>query len=434
MKKRWISIFISGLMIITTALGGCGGSADDNSKKEDASGKVHLQWAIWDYDLNEYWEDLADEYMKTHPNIEIECVDFGSKDYSNVLATEMSGSGTKLDIVSIRDVVSYATLIEKNAIVPLDEYIAEDNVDLTKFNGVTDQVTVDGKLYELPFRSDVWWIFYNKDLFDKKGLPYPTNDMTWEEYDKLAREVTDTTFGSEVYGAHYHPWPSTVQLYGILDGVHSILDKKYDFMSPYYEMVLKQEDDDVCMKYPDLITEGLHYSAAFSNGNVAMMNMGSWAVTTLLNKLSSGEFDPELCGNWAIASYPHSEGVEPGTTLGAIMGLTIAKESKNKEEAWDFINWVSGEEGAKILAKTGNFPAISNDNIRQEISSMEGFPQDEQSMEALNVKKMYLETPYGKDLSKINEILGTYHSMIMNRECTVEEGIAKMNEEAAKIQ
>ena len=126
--------------------------------------------------------------------------------------------------------------------------------------------------------------------------------------------------------------------------------------------------------------------------------------------------------------------MEPGTTLGAITGLTIAEESENKDEAWKFINWVTGEEGAKILAKTGNFPAISNDEIIEEILSMEGFPQDEQTKEALTVTKMYLEAPYGKELSQINEVLGTYHAMIMNRECTVEEGISKMNEETAKIQ
>ena len=76
---------------------------------------------------------------------------------------------------------------------------------------------MDGKLYELPFRSDFWVIFYNKDIFDRAGVEYPTNDMTFEEYDALARRVTDTTFGSEVYGAHYHTWRSAVQLFGILD-------------------------------------------------------------------------------------------------------------------------------------------------------------------------------------------------------------------------
>ena len=79
--------------------------------------------------------------------------------------------------------------------------------------------------------------------------------------------MTDTTFGSQVYGAHYHTWRSAVQLFGVLDGKHTILDGNYDFFKPYYEMVLNQEADGVCRKYTDLKTEGLHYSAAFSGGD-----------------------------------------------------------------------------------------------------------------------------------------------------------------------
>lgn len=413
-----------------TAAADAANAADSSSDGE----KVHLKWAAWDISLITYWNDLANKYMELNPNVEIELVDFGSNDYSNVLATELSGSGTDFDVVSIKDVPSYATLVGKGVLEPLDSYITQDSVDLAKYAGVTDQVTVDNSLYELPFRSDIWLVFYNKDVFDAKNLDYPTNDMTIEEYDALARAVSDDAFGEEVYGSHYHTWSSTIQLFGILDGKHSILDKNYDFMIPYYEMVLAEEDDGICQKYTDLKTESLHYSAAFSEGNVAMINMGSWFVTTLINNLASGEYDASLCGNWGIASYPHPDGVAAGTTLGAITGLAITSESQKKDAAWDFIKWVSGEEGAAVLASSGNFPAISNDEVTAAIASMDGFPQDEQSREALKTTAVYLEAPYGDDLAEISPILGTYHEMIMQRECTPAEGVAKMNEEAGKIE
>ena len=52
----------------------------------------------------------------------------------------------------------------------------------------------------LPFRSDIWVLYYNKDIFDNAGVDYPTNDMTWEAYDQLARTVADNTPGEEIYG------------------------------------------------------------------------------------------------------------------------------------------------------------------------------------------------------------------------------------------
>lgn len=452
MKKKLISFVLGVTLSLSALLTGCGGATENQPAAnatdaapaaeateapaaEAADGEsVHLKWAAWDVSLIPYWNDIANKYMELNPNVEIEIVDFGSNDYSNVLATELSGTGTDFDVVTIKDVASYATLVEKGVLESLDGYIQADGVDLAQYNGVTDQVTVNGSLYELPFRSDIWVVYYNKDIFDAKGIPYPSNDMTFSEYDALARQLADDTFGEEVYGSHYHTWNSTIQLFGILDGKHSVLDKNYDFMLPYYQTVLAEEDDGICQKYADLKTEGLHYSAAFSEGNVAMINMGSWFVTTLISKLQEGEFDASLCGNWGMASYPHPDGVAAGTTLGAITGLSVVTESQKKDAAWQFVKWVSGQEGAEVLASSGNFPAISNDAIIDAIATMEGFPQDEGSKAALKTTAVYLEAPYGEDLAAISPILGTYHEMIMQRECTPEEGIAMMNDEASKIQ
>lgn len=395
--------------------------------------EVTLKWAIWDEATTQYWGDLKAEYEATHPGVTIEMVDLGSTDYMTVLATELSGSGSDFDVVTIKDVPGYATLVQKNAIMALDDYIAADGVDLAQYAGVTDQVTVDGKLYELPFRNDFWVVFYNKDLFDAKGLAYPTNDMTFEEYDALARQVTDTTFGAQVYGTHYHTWRSAVQLFGVLDGKNTILDGNYDDFKPYYEMVLGQEADGVCRKYSDLKTEGLHYSAAFSGGDVAMMNQGSWFIATLMTNIASGEYDASLCGNWGMVKYPHAEGVEAGSTLGTITGLSVTTATDTPDAAWEFVKWVSGEEGAKVLASSGNFPAIMTDDIANTIASLEGFPTDAESKEALTVSNLYLEVPYAPNVSEINSVLDSYHGSIMTGELSIDDGIAKMNEEVAKI-
>ncbi len=450
MKKKFVSILMIAAMT-ATMLAGCGGSdTSDNADATASSGStaatetgetsdsdeaeaVTLQWAVWDLETTTYWSALAEAYMAENPNVTIEMVDLGSSDYMTVLATELSGSDTEFDVVTIKDVPGYATLVQKNAILALDDYIEADGVDLSLYAGTTDQVTVDGSLYELPFRNDFWVLYYNKDVFDAAGVDYPTNDMTWEEYDELARAVTDTTYGSQVYGAHYHTWRSCIGLMGVLDGEHSILDGEYSFMKEYYEMVLAEEADGVCRTYSDLSTEGLHYSAAFSSGDTAMMNNGSWFISTLISNLASGEYDSDLCGNWGIVKYPHAEGVEAGSTLGTITGIAITTATDVPDAAWDFVEWVSGTEGAAVMASTGNFPAIMTDEAMETITSLEGFPTDENSIEALEVSNLYLEVPYAENVSEINSVLDTYHAMIMNGEVTVDEGIEGMNEEVQAI-
>ena len=455
MKKKVLSVLLASAMVLGLAACGSKEPAAASSEAPKASSEaapaasseaapaasseaaaaepVTLKWAIWDEATTQYWGDLKKEYEATHPGVTIEMVDLGSTDYMTVLATDLSGSGSEFDVVTIKDVPGYATLVQKDTLLPLDDYIKADGVDLAQYAGVTDQVTVDGSLYELPFRNDFWVVFYNKDIFDAKGVAYPTNDMTFAQYDELARQVTDTTFGAQVYGTHYHTWRSAVQLFGVLDGKNTILDGQYDDFKPYYEMVLNQEKDGVCRKYTDLKTEGLHYSAAFSGGDVAMMNQGSWFIATMMTNVKSGEYDASLCGNWGIVKYPHAEGVEPGSTLGTITGLSVTKASDTPDAAWEFVKWVSGEEGAKVLASSGNFPAIMTADIADSIAALEGFPTDAESKEALTVSNLYLEVPYAPNVSEINTILDSYHGSIMTGELSIDDGIAKMNEEVAKV-
>ena len=75
----------------------------------------------------------------------------------------------------------------------------------------------------------------------------------------------------------------------------------------------------------------------------------------MISNLDSGEYDSSLCGNWGIASYPHPDGAEAGSTIATITGLAVTSASANKDAAFDFVNWVSGTEGAKVMASTGNF-------------------------------------------------------------------------------
>lgn len=450
MKKRALSLGLIWALALT-ALGGCGGgkspadttaAANSEGAKTETTaaagettatsgGQTTLKWSVWDINLAPYYQPLIDAFEEKNPGIKVEMVDLGSTDYQTVLATELTGNGSDFDVVMVKDVPGYATLVNKGVLEPLDSYIEKDGVDLGQYKGITDQIKIDDKLYELPFRNDFWVLFYNKDIFDKAGVAYPTNDMTFEEYDALARSLTVDTPGQEVYGAHYHTWRSAVQLFGILDGKNTILSGSYDFLKPYYEMVLAEQEDGVCQDYATLKTSGLHYSGAFAQGNIAMMNMGTWYISTLIEKIKVGEYTD--CTNWGLVKYPHAEGVEPGSTLATITSLAIPSNAPHKDLAWEFVKFVSGEEGANILAATGTIPAIMTDQVAELVSATEGFPADENSKEALNTSNLYLEMPVHGKNSEIEIILNEAHDAVMTGSMTVDDGIQDMNEKVTAI-
>lgn len=452
MKKRQL-ISLAMAAVMTASLAGCGGGSTATTAAGEATtaggaateaattaagttaapaaGTTTLKWALWDINLTSYYEPLIQAYEAAHPDVKIEMVDLGSSDYQTVLATQLTGSGSGFDVVTVKDVPGYTTLVNKGVLEPLDDYIAKDGVDLGAFKGLTDQIKVNDKLYELPFRSDFWVLYYNKDVFDNAGVAYPTNDMTFEQYDELARKLTNTEPGSEVFGAHYHTWRSAIQLFGILDGKNTIVDGTYDFLKPYYEMILAEQEDGVCQDYATLKTSNLHYSGAFSQGNIGMMNMGSWFISTLIEKVKSGEYTE--CSNWGIVKYPHADGVEPGSTLATITSLAIPTSAPNKDLAWDFIKFVCGEEGAEILASTGTIPAIMTDDIASMVAATDGYPADEGSKDALQTANLYLEMPVHQKSSEMEVVLNEAHDNIMTGNMTIDEGIADMNEKITAI-
>ena len=200
-------------------------------------------------------------------------------------------------------------------------------------------------------------------------------------------------------------------------------------MKPTDDMVIAQEKAGICLDYGYLKTSSLHYSAAFENQQCAMVNMGSWFISTLEAYMK----DAETKFNWGIVKYPHPAGAEAGSTLGTVTSLAINADSPKAEAAADFINWCVSEEGAQAIAKTGTFPACGSAATAEIIKSTEGFPEDSNSVDALTTSNVYLEMPYTQYASDIETILNAEHDAIMTMSETVDEGIQNMNDQVPAV-
>lgn len=420
MTKTWLRR-LAALTAVGFGIAGGGAQAQD---------QVTLNWALWDWAATAYYQPLIDAYQASHPNVKIEYTDLGSTDYSTVLQTQLSGGGTDFDIVTIKDIPGYTNLIGANLILPLDDFIKAQNIDTSAYGGVVEALALDGKVYGLPFRSDFWLVYYNKDIFDKAGVAYPTNDMTLSQFDDMARKVTSGFGADKVYGTHYHIWRSTVELPSILDGKNTVIATDYSFMKPYYERVLALQNDGIIQSYAALKTSNTHYSGPFYNQQIATLPMGSWFIGTQINKVKSGE---SKAVNWGIVKFPHPHGVAAGTTAATITALAVPVNSAKQDAALDFVKFVSGPEGAEVVAKTGTFPAIANDKIADIIAATPGFPSDPASKEALVTGQRYLEMPVNPKAPQIEVVLNRAHDNIMTDNETIDEGIAEMNAGVAEI-
>ena len=383
-----------------------------------------LTIVAWDAGTTPYLVAQKEAFEAAHPGVTIEYVDVASQDYAVKTTTMLSG-GDQSDIYIVKELPHLLDWQAAGFAEPLNSYIEASNYDMSGFTGIESNYAVDGEQYALPFRSDFWVLYYNKDLFDAAGVDYPTNDMTWEEYAELAKKMT----GDGNYGTHYHTWLSAVVNWDVCDGVNTLIDGDYTDLAYFYQLYQDLEDAGACMSYDELKAAGLHYSAAFANGNIAMMPMGYWYVSTLIGYNKDG-----TCNfNWGIVSVPHKADVAAGSSFGNLTGAMINAKSEHKDLAWEYISWLASEEGAIATASTGTRPAWVSEAVAEAMASADGFPTDDASKAALIPSYVGIEIPASEHSSEISTILNEEHSLIMTREYTIDEGIEEMNERVAEV-
>lgn len=83
--------------------------------------------------------------------------------------------------------------------MPLDNLLARQNYNPEPVFGRYLQ-QFDGDLYYLPYSSTAWLVFYNKAIFDNAGVAYPTAPWTWEDYIRIAGQLTDR--GNDIWGSY----------------------------------------------------------------------------------------------------------------------------------------------------------------------------------------------------------------------------------------
>jgi multiple sugar transport system substrate-binding protein len=370
---------------------------------------------------------MLDAFHAAYPDIKVEIVDTPSADYTAKLSVQLNG-GSDIDAFWIKDDDTSKGLADKGQLADLTDYIARDGVNLADFNGLADYVTFDGKVMALPARSDYYVLFYNKDIFDAAGVPYPSNDMTWTEWEALCAQLTSGEGADKKYGGHFHTWNACVENWAVQDGKNTIMSTDYSFFKPYYEMALRMQAAGTVMDYATLTTGQIHYSGAFASGNVATLPMGTFYFTNIIGAISRGESSV----NWGVATLPHPEGVEAGWTVGSITPIAINNASQNKDAAWEFLKFVTGPEGAKIYAEGFNFPGRSSSDVLQSIASAEGMPEG--ALEALQVKNIVLDRPYADKVGEVNAMLGEQHGLIMLGEAPIDTALAEMSKLSAEIQ
>ena len=338
------------------------GAADPNAAREAATAAppaesladgeiVQLVYQDWRTD----WfpgmaQAMLDEFHRLHPNIRV----FYTPDPEDVPGEmpAMFTAGTAPDVIN-GCCDFFPAWAQAGYLLDLRPYAARDldaatiaEWDEAQYNSF---FTADGLHYALPKYHGALAVYYNKDLFDAAGLPYPADDWTYDDYQAAMSALTADTDGdgaADVWGSTFDPIYDRVQIHVNSFGGHfanpadpadCVLDEPPAVAA--LEWLRARIWDDHSMA-TSLDINRLETRRAFWEGQVAMVEDGSWALKDILTN-----------ADFRVGVAPFPTGPAGHATLSTTDGFAIAANTAHPAEAWELLKFLVGREYGLAMAE-----------------------------------------------------------------------------------
>ena len=390
-------------------------SCSGNSNNTTGNDKKQLRFALWDIGQKPGFEEVAKEFNKKNPNIEVVVEVTPYKNYFTTLDTAAQGNNLP-DIITI-NAPNFLKYQEGGKLMDLSSY----DIKLDDFNpAVRDIYTVKDKPYALPRDFDAIGMWYNKTLFKELGLEVP---KTYEEMLETAKKLKEKDpeiipvfipHGDNQAGY----WNLVIQQGGQI--VNN--DGKTGWGSPEALAAMNFYNDLVKNGLSEKPTklEGIDNITSVANKKIGIFYSGTWTtaeVATLENKDDIDVAPIPLSGKNDVSSVVHG------------VGTAVAANTKNPDEAKMFIEFMATDEANKIIAeKSGVMPAKNGfgDTLYNANPNLTGLKA---TIESASKGVGYFKSSKTGWDSKEVEII----TKMLNGDATPEETVKMLVEEANKI-
>lgn len=366
--KKIISLVLA--LTMSLSLAACGGTsgessgstgtADSGSSAPAGGGSGYsvdsLEVNIWDSNQLDGIQKIADEWTeKSGVKVKVNVITWN--EYWTLL--EAGASGGELPDVFWMHINEAQKYMEGDVLLNLDDYIAADqSTDLSNYyEGITAIYSNDGHQYALPKDHDTIALIYNKTIFDKYGVDYPTDDWTWQDYADAAAKITKAGKADNVYGTAMNTndgqdgWYNFIYDWG---GYLLSEDKKSSGMDNEGTLAgMTWLADNIFPSMPaQNIMADTDPDNLFLSGMVGMMLQGSWMVNTFYSAENSADYA------WAEIPYNDANGngqADEGERCSLYNGLgwAVDKNTADPQAAYDLIAWFCSEEGQKKQSEYG---------------------------------------------------------------------------------
>ena len=199
MSKKSLAAILAAAMM-TTAFASCGSNESGNTSG-NASGDADAPYTfkvISENSADDPTSDVhpvklaLDDYIKDHPNFSYEFETVKKYDIASKIAILISSNDVP-DMFTYEDGTSLDALIERDAIVDIDEDFSRIGVELEDVvlpGAINSKHVLSNHehIYSLPMQLTTNGVWYNKQLFEEKGWSVPAS---WQEFQQLCADIKE---------------------------------------------------------------------------------------------------------------------------------------------------------------------------------------------------------------------------------------------------
>ncbi|MHB1066624.1 MAG: ABC transporter substrate-binding protein [Candidatus Nanopelagicales bacterium] len=293
-------------------------------------------------------EKLKSEYEATHPGVKVNFQVMEEGDLRSAVTADVASGAGQYDIVTIG---AYETpqwgangwLTDLTPALTADAaYDVEDILP-----PVRTALTVDGKLFAVPFYGESSILMYNKEVMDAAGVTIP-NRPTWQEIADAAAKVKTGDMagicmrGKPGWGDLFAPLTTVVQTFGgnwyDMDWNATVNTPEWKEAVTFYKTLLDTsgQADPVSYSFNECLT-------ALKEGKAAM-----WADASVAASMLEADDSP-VKGKMGYAHMPTNKTAESGWLWS--WNLAVPASTKNQDAAIDFVKWATSKEYHKLVGE-----------------------------------------------------------------------------------
>ncbi|ULL16629.1 extracellular solute-binding protein [Paenibacillus sp. H1-7] len=292
----------------------------------------------------------------------------------------MIASGQTIDLIHDSIGGINADIVNTGYGYDLAEMIKKHQVDLNRLEpSVLQSVSVQGKLYGLPLHDGGLVLYYNKDIFDKFGVPYPKNGMTWDEAIELGKKLTRFD-GRQYVGLGISVDHMLMMNPYSLPFVNETTGKAALNNEAYRKLVSKSIIDPISgegyQQHLATLKRTLNNDDFMKEKNVAMFVMNFYL-----------QLQPDFdTFNWDMVSLPVFPDLPGVGTQPYPNGLFLTNISKYKDQAMEVLKYTVSDEFQTMLSRKGFVPVVKSEAVRSVFAKDTAF-KDKQLIPAMFTNK-----------------------------------------------